>query len=169
MKGKKGDVMKAIIVYYSLEENTKYAAEEIAVQLEAATLRLEPVNAYPTGMVSKFFWGGKSVITGERPHLRPYQFRADDYDMVIIGTPVWAGTYTPPISTFLAENDLRGKKVGIFACSSSGNAEKCFRKLKGKLQCGDSVPTMSLQDPGKKLSGSDQQRIDNFCEKVLTD
>jgi len=161
--------MNTIIVYYSLEGNTRFAAKEIAVELEAATLSVEPVKPYPTNNVGKYFWGGKDVIAGTRPQLKPYNFRADDYDAIIIGTPIWAGNCTPPIRTFLAENDLNGKKIGLFACSSSGKAEKCFETMKKEIGIKESIPTISLCDPAKKLSASDQQRIDNFCKKFLTE
>ena len=45
--------MKILIVYYSLEGNTKYVAEKIAEQTGADLLCLEPEKAYPTGKVTK--------------------------------------------------------------------------------------------------------------------
>ena len=57
--------MKTIIVYYSLEGNTDYAAGKIANAIGADTLRINPKKAYPTGGFSKFFWGGKSALMGE--------------------------------------------------------------------------------------------------------
>ena len=39
------------------EGNTKYTAEKIAKELDADTIRLIPVKEFPTGKVSKFFWG----------------------------------------------------------------------------------------------------------------
>lgn len=159
--------MKTIIVYYSLEGNTKFAAQEVAVQLEAETLQIEPMEPYPTGSVGKYLLGGKDVIFGARPQLKPYKFRADDYDAVIIGTPIWASGCTPPIRAFIAENDLKGKKIGLFACSGSGNAEKAFEKMRKEIGVQEGAATMSLRNPGKSLSASDQQRIDNFCKKFM--
>ena len=90
--------MKTIVVYFSLEGNTEYVAEKISDYLKTDTLRLEPVKEYPRGNFSKFFWGGKSVVFGETPKLVPYNFDASKYDVIIIGTPVWAGSFTPPNS-----------------------------------------------------------------------
>ena len=86
--------MKTIVVYYSLEGNTAYAAEKIAAALGADTLRLQPKKAYPSSGFQKFFWGGKSAVMAEKPALEPYAFRAEDYDCVILGFPVWAGNVT---------------------------------------------------------------------------
>jgi len=159
--------MNTIIVYYSLEGNTEFAAHEIAVVLEAATFKIEPVKAYSAINGAKYFWGGKDVLLGVRPQLKPYQFQADDYDIIIIGTPIWAGGCAPPINTFLAQNNLKGKKIGLFATSGSGNAEKCFEKMKRQIGAEQNIPTVSLREPAKGLSASDQQRIDNFCKKFI--
>ena len=55
-------VSNPIVVYYSLEGNTAYAAEKIAAALGAKTLRLQPKKAYPDSGFRKFFWGGKSAV-----------------------------------------------------------------------------------------------------------
>ena len=77
--------MKTIIVYYSLEGNTEYAARQIAAALGADTLRLEVTKAYPTSGFKKFFWGGKSAVMAETPKLEPYRFDGSQYDRVIFG------------------------------------------------------------------------------------
>ena len=66
--------MKSIVVYYSLEGNTKYAAEKIAGMIGADLLELKPVKSYPTGKVGKFLWGGKSAVMAETPELEPDEF-----------------------------------------------------------------------------------------------
>ena len=98
--------MKTLIVYYSLEGNTEYAANKIAEVCEFDTLRLVPVKEYPASGFKKFFWGGKSAVMAETPELEPYMFDADSYDRIVFGFPVWAGNVTPPIRTFVKENDL---------------------------------------------------------------
>ena len=30
---------------------------------------------------------------GEKPQLQPYDFKAEQYDQIIIGTPVWASNF----------------------------------------------------------------------------
>ena len=158
--------MKAIVVYYSLEGNTKLVAEEVAKNLGADVCRIEPKKEYPTGKVSKYLWGGKSVTFGEKPKLIPYQFSAKKYDLIIIGTPIWAGTYTPPIKTFLSENDLSRKAIAIYACNSGGEAEKCFQKIAKDLPDSRLVATMSLTDPLHKENSINLEKIKVFCENA---
>ena len=155
--------MNAIVVYYSLEGNTAYAAEKIAAALGADTLRLQPKKAYPSSGFRKFFWGGKSAVMAETPALEPYDFRAEDYDLVVLGFPVWAGNVTPPIRTFVSENRLREGQVAAFACESGAGAEKAFAKLTECAGIGRLRETLILIDPKAKPSAENERRIADFC------
>ncbi|WP_049945142.1 flavodoxin family protein [Butyrivibrio sp. AC2005] len=97
--------MKRLIVYYSLEGNTEYIAEKLAENIGTELLKLIPKKSYQQkSTFAKYFWGGKSAVMAEKPELEPYKI-ADDYDEIIIGFPVWAGNITPPIRTFVSENE----------------------------------------------------------------
>ena len=119
--------MKIAVVYYSLEGNTQYCAEKLGEMLGADVIRIEPVKPYATGAFSKFFEGGKSSSFKEKPPLKPYVF--GEYDLVILGTPLWAWDMTPPLRTFLLENDLKERKVAAFITSGGGKADKAFANI----------------------------------------
>ena len=155
--------MKIVVIYYSLEGNTKYAAERIAAKLGADLIQLIPVKEYPTGKVSKYFWGGKSATFGEAPKLEPYVFDQNQYDLVILGTPIWAGTFAPPLRTFIRENKLTGKKVALFACCSGGATEKCFEQLKKEIGDCTVVSTLRLIDPLKGIIAEEDRKMVDFC------
>lgn len=158
--------MKTLIVYYSLEGNTEYAAKKIAEACGFATLRLVPVNKYPDRGFKKFFWGGKSSVMAETPELEPYSFDAESYDRIIFGFPVWAGNITPPIRTFVKENDLKGKRIAAFACQSGAGAEKAFGKLKAAIGIESMEAEMILIDPKSKPSAENDRKIRDFCSKL---
>ncbi|ETP71201.1 hypothetical protein UYO_2851 [Lachnospiraceae bacterium JC7] len=40
----------------------------------------------------------------EKPELEAYDLDVSAYDEIIFGFPVWAGTFTPPLRTFILEN-----------------------------------------------------------------
>lgn len=159
--------MKSIVVYYSLEGNTKYVGDKIAEIMDADLLRLEPVKPFPTGKISKFFWGGRSAVFGQKPKLKPYEFNKDNYDIIIIGTPVWAGRFTPPIKTFISENDLSEKDIGAYVCNAGGSTEKCFRGLKKDLGVSNILGTLCLIEPGKNQSRDNIRKIEEFCKILL--
>jgi flavodoxin len=159
--------MKTIIVYYSLEGNTDYAAKHIASELGADLLRLEPEKAYPSSGFKKFFWGGKSAVMAETPKLVPYTFNSSAYDRIVFGFPVWAGNVTPPIRTFVKENNLDGKLIAAYACESGAGAEKAFEKLKAALGIETFEAELILIDPKTKPSEENDQKLKLFCSKLM--
>lgn len=160
--------MKTLIVYYSLEGNTEYAAGIIATQIGAEMLRIEPVKAYPKSGFKKFFWGGKSAVMEERPKLEPYTFQPGQYERIIFGFPVWAGNVTPPIRTFVQDNleMLKDKRIAAFACQSGAGADKAFRKLKAYLDIESMEAELVLIDPKDKPSDQNQANIKAFCDRL---
>ena len=158
--------MKTLMVYYSLEGNTEYAVNKIAETCGFDTLRLVPVNKYPDRGFKKFFWGGKSSVMAETPELEPYMFDSDSYDRIIFGFPVWAGNVTPPIRTFVKENDLKGKRIAAVACQSGAGAEKAFGKLKAAIGIDALEAELVLIDPKTKQSAENDRKIKEFCSKL---
>ena len=158
--------MKTIIVYYSLEGNTDYAAKKLGEALEAELLRLTPEKAYPSSGFRKFFWGGKSAVMAETPKLEPYAFDAAAWERVIFGFPVWASNITPPIRTFVKENDLRGKRIAAFACESGSGGEKALGRLRKLLDVDKLEAELVLIDPKAKPSEEKDAAILAFAEQL---
>ena len=155
--------MKTVIVYYSLEGNTAYAAEKAAELLGAELLRLFPKKAYPDSGFRKFLWGGKSALMAEKPPLEPYVFDAAAWDRVILAFPVWASNVAPPIRTFLAENDLRGKRIAAIACQAGSGAEKAFRRLLDCTGAERLEAELILIDPKQRPSAENERKLREFC------
>lgn len=160
--------MKFAVVYFSLEGNTKFAAEKLAGVMRADLIPLTPVKKYPMGKFSKYFWAGKSAFFREAPKLEAYSFDADKYDVIILGTPIWASTFTPPLRTFLRANRLAGKKVAFFASCSGGSADKCFEELSKEASGSTVLDTLKLIDPAKGSKPEEVRRIVDFCAKLKT-
>ena len=160
--------MKKLIVYYSLEGNTQYIAESMAGKLSADILKLEPVKAYKDKGFAKFIWGGKSAVMAEKPKLQPYDVDLSQYDEVIIGFPIWASNITPPIRTFVCDNqeELKAKKIAVYACQSGNGAEKAFAKLKDLLGIEEYSATAIFIDPKAKPSDDNDRKLEDFCGKI---
>lgn len=158
--------MRTAIIYYSMSGNTEFAAEKIAKKLEADVIRIEPVKAYPDKGVKKFFWGGKSAVMGEEPELLPYDFQAEQYDTIIIGTPIWASSFSPPIKTFLSKNrNITDKKIAVFTCFSGGGADKAIEKMRKFIGVDAFLAELILVDPKDKEKPENDVMIEEFCRK----
>lgn len=160
--------MKTAVVYYSMSGNTDFVARRMAEEIPADLVRLEPVKEYPSTGIRKFFWGGKSAIMSQAPELLPYEFDASAYDRIVIGTPVWVGTFAPPLRTFVREHraELVQKSLAAFVCSAGGDGAKALQKLKEELGVQGFEQELSLTDPKEKRKRTDDEAIRVFCSKL---
>ena len=159
--------MKSAVVYYSLSGNTQYVAEKMAQALDADLIPLTPKKAYPNSGFKKFLWGGKSALMGDKPALEPYAFEPDAYDLIVLGGPVWAGTFPPPLRTFTEENRavLKGKRLAAFFCCSGGPG-KVLEKFNAFVSPCALERELILIDPKDKPSKENEEKIDSFCSAL---
>ncbi len=141
--------MSTLIVYFSLDGNTKFISEKISETINADIISLKTRKKYPTEGFKKYFWGGKSVILGDKPKLSNEHVDLNFYETIIIGTPVWSGTFAPPIKTFLSQYKIENKRVALFACHGAGQAEKCFRKIKEAIPKNEFVGEIDFVEPNR--------------------
>ena len=129
---KSGAHMKTVIVYYSYEGSCAIVAGIIKNALNADVFEIKTVDEKKRTGFAKYFWGGKQVIFNNKPALRPLSVDINAYDLVILGTPVWAGSPAPAMVTFLDNAKISGKKLALF-CSHGGGMGKVFDKIKALL------------------------------------
>lgn len=163
----KGEKMKKAVIYYSLEGNTQLVANLIAKKLDADVISLIPEKQYYKTGFKKFFWGGKSVIFNEKPKLKNESILLEDYDVIILGTPVWAGSYAPPINTFLSENSLSDKRVYLIACHAGDDAGKILNRTKKYFPQINILGMLSLKSPKDQNKDLLEQKIEEFINKIL--
>lgn len=139
--------MKTAVIYYSLEGNMDYISKEIARDNVADLCRLLPEKEYPTGKISKYIWGGKSVTFGERPKLVNEEIDLKKYDTLIIGSPIWAGTFTPPLNSFFHDYNISSKNIILVVTHAGGGADKCISKMKEQLKGNIFINTFQFTNP----------------------
>ena len=82
--------------------------------------------------------GGWQVITKQKPKLLPLDKNPNDYDRILIGTPIWANNFTPAVNSFVTQNALKGKKIALFS-TCMDNAQNAFKNLKAALPGNDFI------------------------------
>lgn len=157
--------MKDLVIFYSLEGNTEYVAEKIREKTGADVLKLIPKKKYRDKGFSKFVWGGFSTLMAEKPELNETDTDLSQYDRIIIGFPVWASSFAPPIRTFVEDNKdvLNEKKLVAFACQTGNGAEKAFDKLAKLIGVGSFERTEIFYDPKSKADTQKDLQIEQFC------
>lgn len=107
--------MKTLIVYYSYTGNTKKIAEKIHKEIGGDIAEIKTVVPYKESYNSVVEQGKKEVNQGYMPEIEPLGVNLEEYDTIILGTPVWWYTFAPAVKTFLEQNDFSGKKIYTFA------------------------------------------------------
>ncbi len=128
--------MKTLIVYYSLTGTTKKLAERMAGMLKCDVKRLP-------------MFGG-NVPVGE-------------YDMFIVGSPIWLYSPAFPASRFLSKNKNRLPEVAFF-CTYQTSIGSSFAKMErksGKKPRG--LLSMKAEEIGTE---SGDQKIGEFLDKL---
>lgn len=142
--------MRVLVVYYSLEGNTKLLSKKIAETINADIIELETSKHYPSGGLKKYVWGGRSAVFGEEPELINEPIDFTSYDTIIIGTPVWASTYAPPFKTLFGKYKIEGKRIALFICHAGGGAGKCIKKIKDALPGNEFIGEIDFVEPKRK-------------------
>ena len=113
--------MKILVAYYSKTGNTKKVALELAKILKADIDEIIDLKNR-SGLIG-WLKGGrdamKEVLTDIKTSKDPSK-----YDLVILGTPIWAWNATPAARSYVAEYKDKIKKMALFTTSGSDGPEK---------------------------------------------
>ena len=93
-------------------------AESIQPKLNCDILEIKPVKPYSTDYQTVVDEEQNNSSVGKTPDIQKIDKNLNDYDEIIIGTPVWWYTIAPVIRTFLTQNDLSNKTIKPFATNA---------------------------------------------------
>ncbi len=150
--------MKILVTYYSRHGHTLTVAKKIAKQLDAemeAIIDKKDRHSLKTWFLSAFNEELRTPTQIERVKNNPF-----DFDLVIIGTPIWDGI-TPPVRKYLST--YKFKKVAFFITfgASAEDAPYVMEKICQKKP----VAILELQDREIMLGEADK-KIKKFCQQI---
>ena len=158
--------MKSLVIYYSLEGNTKLIADTIKNELNSDVLELRTKKQYPNKGFKKYLCGGKSVILKEKPKLLNKYIDISIYDKIFIGTPIWAGTYEVPFNTFFNEYKIKNKEIGLFVYHEGGRSNKCYNNLKKQLKGNKIIGEIEYIEPLKNNKEENINKTINWIKNL---
>lgn len=155
-------VLKRLVVYFSRTGNCCWFAQTVAAEIGADVEELVEVKSR-LGVLSSL-WERFNAARW-KTEIAPTTRSTADYDLIIIGTPVWRGLPAPAIMTFLKKTDLSGKKVAIFF--TQGNKKtQAVEETKALLQNSIYLGELSLVNPLDNKEESEKQIV-AWCAKLL--
>jgi flavodoxin len=124
---------KVLVVYYSKTGNTERVAKDVASALHADIEKL--VDKKNRNGFWAFFSSGRDAMNKKKTELGPLEKDPANYDLVVLGTPVWSKNLTPAIRTYLDMNRDKLKNTAYIVTSNTAPAEKVIpmcEELTGK-------------------------------------
>ncbi len=149
--------MKTLVVYYSRTGNTKYVAEKIAENLGAETC--EVIDKKSRKGRFTFLTGGYESLRKKLTEIEVSK-NVENYDFIIIGSPVWANGITPAIRTFIHQNNLSNKQIACFVTLIGNDPEKALESMKEAI-----FPNISSAELGIKVDLKNPEDV----EKQISD
>ncbi len=120
---------KKLVVYFSYTGHTKMIVDKIKEKLDCDILKIETVEPYSTDYDTVVNDEQNSERSNFLPEIKDININLDNYDEIILGTPVWWYRPAPAIRSFLTKYDLTGKTVIPFA-TNAGWLGKTFIEIK---------------------------------------
>ena len=141
---------KIAVVYYSQSKvgNTATVAKWIAKHTGGELVPLETVEAYPDAYGETLKAAKKDMENGGTRAIKAVP-PLDGYDVVFIGTPIWYGTYAPPVAEFFKTHSFAGKTVVPFCTHGGGGAGRYFVDVR------KACPAATVKE-GLTIRGSNQ-------------
>ena len=154
---------KILTVYYSLDGNTEFAADQIRSITGADLEKLIPEKEPTRSGFLKLLEGGFQALIHYKPRIARLKHDPTDYDTIVLACPVWTGTCPPAMETFLHKESFSGKEVVICAVSASGKADRMIEHIKSEIGSDNTVSvTASLIEPLKNPDKT-KQKLEEFC------
>jgi flavodoxin len=93
--------MKILIVYYSRTKNAKKVAEALQAQLGCDIEEIKTKKSYagPIGWIL----AGKEASQKALPEIESIEKNPANYDLVVLGTPIWAWNISSPLRAYIAK------------------------------------------------------------------
>lgn len=155
---------KVLVTYFSHSGNTKVVAEKINSILNGDLFEIKTLDTYPVKYNLVVDQAKKEFLAQYRPKLQNHVENLNNYDVIVIGYPMWWYTCPMAIFSFLEEYDFSGKVILPF-CTHEGSALSSSIEDIKKI-----VPTAIVKEGlairGSKVSESDQL-INAWLKKVL--
>ena len=154
--------MKYVVLYYSRTGRTRKIAQLIRMKLKADIEEIKD-HQKRKGILGFINSGNEAYLKKRIPIEKP-QKDLLKYDCVIIGTPVWAGSVSSPVRSFMLQYKDQFKKVAFFCTRLGSDSKSIFNVMEQvSLQRPKAVLSVSARDI---LLQSHIKAIDRFIRTL---
>lgn len=155
--------MKTLIIYYSRDGHTRIVADVLALQLKADSCEIKE----PTSRAGLKGWlrSGKEAWQKKITEIIDPEIDPAKYDLVVIGTPIWASTMSCAVRSWLTKYGKQlPKKIAFFATMNCSGDKKAFRHME---ELCSKTPIATAAFIAKKVAATNyQEQLAEFAKKL---
>jgi flavodoxin len=154
--------MKALIIFYSRTGHTRKVAEDICSLLYGTKEKLEDLK----NRDGLFGWlsAGRDAVLEKETKIEETIKDPSKFDIVILGTPVWAGKMCPAIRTYISKNKKDFKKVAFFCTSGGSNFKRAVKNMESV--CGKSPVCVCNATSHDVKHENYLEKVKDFCDNI---
>ncbi len=131
---------RTLIAYFSWGGTTRRLAQEIHKMIGGDLYEIHTDGSYPTDFVKAVEQVKKERENGFIRKFAPPLPDAKNYDVLLLGFPIWCGFEPSVVDALLSAADLSDKIVLPFATSGGGNMDGAMKSLRA------SFPGVQIRD-----------------------
>ncbi len=113
-----------LVVFYSRTGNTRKIAQAIAEKLKCPIEEI--FDTKNRNGIKGYLSAGRDATFRKLTQIKPIAHNPKDYDIIIIGTPIWSFDISSPIRTYLEQNKWALKNVAFFCTMGGSGSERAF-------------------------------------------
>ncbi|MGC9348111.1 MAG: flavodoxin family protein [Anaerolineae bacterium] len=164
---------RILVVFHSSSGNTKKVAEAVAARLSADLEQIRERDPHPVDIKGKGFGNflnmGRAVMGGKSKRaaeIEDAQYNPADYDLMIVGTPVYANTLPAATRAYLETYADRLPQVAFFCTGEDPNNRHIFELM---ATASDKQPVAWLPFHAPQVrEGTFASRVEEFLTLLPT-
>lgn len=150
---------KVLVAYFSVSGNTKAIAEEIHKKTGGDLIEIKPAVPYSQSYNEARTRAHKERDEKARPELTTKIPNMKDYDLVLLGYPIWSNDMPMAVYTFVESYDWNGKTIVPFATSIESDIIPSVANLKKTVQGANVLDGLIIRSDGER------RHIDEWLKK----
>ncbi len=155
-------IMSILLIYYSRSGHTKKVSHVISKNLSCDIEEIKDTKKR-LGFIG-YLRSGKDALMKKLTILEKITKDPGQYDLIIIGTPIWTSKMSTPIRTYITENKDKFKNIACFCTQGGKGGEKSLQEM-GKL-C-DKEPVATLVIKAKEVKKETfNEKVNDFVSEV---
>lgn len=143
---------RILVVYFSMGGHTRKLAEELGVATGADIEEITEIHPRSGGRgMWRALW---DASLRRKSRIHPIKHDPADYDLLVLGGPIWAGRLAAPVRTFAQRYGPQAKAVAFFCTEGGHGADAAFGDLQ---RLGGQRPIVTLAVDARHLSPADHR------------